>query len=109
MTFWARWSGGHQGCRPGNLHVMSEWRDKPWYPGRPTAIVLSETPAGWRFALTTDRQGSVDGRLGQPELTADAAQGEMLQRLRANDEVELDGEWRTDKPGWWSADLRPIE
>jgi hypothetical protein len=96
---------------PGTRHyalVPTEWMDKPWYPGRPTAVVLYSTPEGWRFALTTERRAIVDGTLGQPELSAVAAQHEMLRRLRQTDEVELDGSWTTTQPGWWSANLRPV-
>jgi hypothetical protein len=83
--------------------------DKPWYPGQPTSIVLYSTSKGWRFALVTPKGGFVDGQLGQPELPPEEAQTEMLRRLRETDDVEAAGPWESSKPGWWSANLRPIE
>jgi hypothetical protein len=68
---------------------VSEWWDKPWHPGRPTSVVLYLTPEdGWRFALTTDRPGILDGCLGLSELAPDEAKAVMLQRLLTNDQVE---------------------
>jgi hypothetical protein len=88
---------------------MSEWRDKPWYPGRPIAVVLYRGDNGWSFALTTDRPAIVDGRLGQPDLEPDGAKDAILRQLLDNEQVVIDGEWKSERPNFWSADLKPSE
>jgi hypothetical protein len=89
---------------------VSEWRDKPWYPGRPREIVMYETPEdGWRFALATEKHAIVDGKLGHLQMSPDDVKAEMLRRLLETERVELDGSWRPGEPGWWSADLRPVD
>ena len=95
--------------RIGQSVGVSQWRDKPWYAGRPTSLVLYfSAEVGWRFALTTDRPAIVDGRLGETDLTPEQAKAKILDLIRGTEEVELDGGWRSDKPGWWSADLKPF-
>ena len=85
------------------------WQDKPWYPGRPVGVFLYQTGSGWRWSAATERNGKrgllcggLDGDLSEPEAKA------ALLRGMAFDGVELAGEWRSDKPGRWNADLRPI-
>lgn len=84
------------------------WREKPWYRGRPVSVVLYRADDGWRFATIAERQGIVDGRLRRPDLSDDEAKESLLQDLAVSDGVELSGEWRSDQPGWWNADLTPL-
>jgi len=85
------------------------WRDKPWYPGQPVGVVLYKADDGWRWSAVTQRDGKrglACGRLngGLLEHEAKAA----LLRGLACDGVELSGEWRSDEPGWWAADMKPV-
>jgi hypothetical protein len=52
------------------------------------------------------KRGLACGRLngGLLEHEAKAA----LLRGLACDGVELSGEWRSDEPGWWAADMKPV-
>jgi hypothetical protein len=84
-------------------------RDKPWYPGQPVGVVLCLADGGWRWSAVTQRDGKrgltcgrLDGGLLEPEAK------EALLRNLACDGVELVGEWRSDRPGRWTADMRPV-
>ena len=89
--------------------MWHEWRDKPWYPGRATCVVLYPAGDRWRFAIVPQKGGFIDGRLPALGMSPDEAKTVMLDHLAETDEVKIDGEWRSAKPGWWEADLVPAE
>jgi hypothetical protein len=58
----------------------------------------------------TQRDGKPGGLLCgnlTGELLEEEAKAALLRAI-ARDGVELDGEWRSDKPGWWAADMKPV-
>ncbi len=58
------------------------------------------------MAQRDGKRGLVCGRLGG-KLSEAEAKAALLRNL-ACEGVELAGEWRCDRPGWWAVDLKPV-
>ena len=78
----------------------------PWTaPAR--ELVLYQDEQGWRFAVSNN-VGILDGRLHDLSTDAlDDAKAELLDLVENATGLTYRAEWRSERPGWWTADLGP--
>jgi hypothetical protein len=81
-------------------------RSKPWTAPANT-LVLYRTADHWRFAVTGEAGGILDGYLSEVDVSepVEAAMAALVARISDATDLTYDVMWTRDRPDWWTGEV----